>query len=195
MHDPHMAKEALMGALANAKEVNEQIKKVRQARQYKPDAVPDEIVQELLDIARWTGSARNTQPWQFIVIKDKERLRQISQIRTPINWVADAPLAIAIVLDGAAPLSEAYDEGRLAERMFIAAQVLGLGGGVAWFGDESQQAQGKQVLGIPDNLIARGVVVIGYPSSIFDPRPGRVAGGRKPLSETVSYERFGQNRA
>src|SRR5215216_554642 len=111
--------EALMTALANASEVIEQIKKVRQSRQYKPDAVSDDIVQELLEIARWTGSARNTQPWQFIVITDKEQLRKISQVRTPINWVAGAPLAIAIVLDGASPMTEAYDEGRITERILI----------------------------------------------------------------------------
>jgi len=187
--------EALMTALANASEVIEQIKKVRQSRQYKPDAVSDDIVQELLEIARWTGSARNTQPWQFIVITDKEQLRKISQVRTPINWVAGAPLAIAIVLDGASPMTEAYDEGRITERILIGARLLGLGGGVAWFGDESQQAQGKQMLGIPAELTARGVVVIGYPTTIKDPRPGPAAGGRKPLSELVSYERFRQPRA
>jgi nitroreductase len=180
-----------MAALANAREVTGQLEKVRQARQYKPDAVPDDIVQDLLEIARWTGSSRNTQPWEFILINDKEQLRQISQIRTPINWVAGAPLAIGIVLNGASPLSEAYDEGRVTERILIGARVLGLGGGIAWFGDESQQVQGKKILGIPENLTARGVVVLGYPTTIKDPRPGAVAGGRNPLSETLSYNRFG----
>jgi nitroreductase len=194
MIDPPGAKEIAMTALANANEVDEQIKKVRQARQYKPDPVSEDIVQELLDIAHWSGSSRNTQPWRFIVISDKEQLHQISQIRTPINWVAGAPLAIAIVLDGANPISEAYDEGRVTERILIGARLLGLGGGVAWFGDESQQEQGKQILNVPANLTARGVVVLGYPTTIKDPRPGAVAGGRKPLSELVSYERFGQNR-
>jgi nitroreductase len=180
-----------MATLANAREVTGQLQKVRQARQYKPDAVPDDIVQELLEIARWTGSSRNTQPWEFILVNDKEQLRQISQIRTPINWVAGAPLAIGIVLDGGNPLSEAYDEGRVTERILISARVLGLGGGIAWFGDESQQAQGKKILGIPENLTARGVVVLGYPTTIKDPRPGPVEGGRNPLSETLSYNRYG----
>jgi nitroreductase len=186
--------EHTMARIANVHEVIEQIKKVRQARQYKPDPVPEDVVQELLDIARWTGSARNSQPWRFIVITDKEQLRQISQVRTPINWVADAPLAIGIVLDGTSPAGEAYDEGRVTERILIGARLLGLGGGVAWFGDESQQARGMQILGIPTELTARGVVVIGYPTTIKDPRPGAVAGGRKPLSELVSYDRFGQTR-
>ncbi|MFL5760690.1 MAG: nitroreductase family protein [Thermomicrobiales bacterium] len=180
-----------MAALANAREVTAEMQKVRQARQYKPDPVPDDSLDELLEIARWTGSSRNTQPWQFIVIKDKDQLRKISQIRTPINWVAAAPLAIAIVLDGHNPPSEAYDEGRVTERILLAARLLGLGGGVAWFGDESQQTQGKEILGIPSELTARGVVVIGYPTTFKDPRPGPAGGGRKPLAETVSYEKFG----
>src|SRR5688572_33225234 len=123
-----------MGAPTNAREVIEELRKVRQIRQYRPDPVPEDLVQELLEIARWTGSSRNTQPWHFIVITDKAQLAQISQIRTPINWVADAPLAIAIVLDGANNVSEPYDEGRVTERLMIGARLLGLGGGTAWFG-------------------------------------------------------------
>jgi nitroreductase len=179
-----------MGVLANAQEVNERIRTVRQARQYRPDPVPDEVLKELLEIARWTGSSRNTQPWRFFVISDKEQLRKISQVRTPINWVASAPLAIAIVLDGENPRTETYDEGRVTERLLIAARVLGLGGGVAWFGDDSQEAQAKQILGIPAELAARSVVVLGYPTTIKDPRPNPAAGGRKPLSEIVSYDRM-----
>src|SRR6266516_1231989 len=120
----------------NARQAVEEVRKVRQARLYKPDPVPDDVLQHLLEIARWTGSSRNTQPWKFIVITDKEQLRKISEIRTPINWVADAPLAIAIVLNGESPHSEFYDEGRVTERLLIAARLLGLGGGTAWFGDD-----------------------------------------------------------
>jgi nitroreductase len=179
-----------MAALANPRAVTEEIRKVRQARQYRPDPVPDEVLDQLLEIARWTGSSRNSQPWHFVVVDDKEQLRQISEIRTPIAWVAGAPLGIAIVLNGASEASEAYDEGRVTERLLIAARVLGLGGGVAWFGDAGQQAEGKRILGIPDERTARSVVIIGYPTSTKDPRPGRAAGGRKPLTEIVSHNRW-----
>jgi nitroreductase len=184
-----------MAALANGHEVNDRIRTVRQARQYWPDPVPDDVLNELLEIARWTGSSRNTQPWRFIVITDKEQLRKISQLRTPINWVAGAPMAMAIVLDGDNDRTETYDEGRVTERLLIAARVLGLGGGVAWFGDDSQEAQAKQILSIPAELTARSVVVLGYPTTTKDPRPNRAAGGRKPLSEIVSYDRLGESPA
>ncbi len=180
-----------MGTLPNAREVTGELRKVRQIRQYRPEPVPDDVVAELLEIARWTGSSRNSQPWHFIVVTDKEQLRRISQLRPPIAWVAEAPLAIAIVLEGASDTAEAYDEGRVTERLLIGARLLGLGGGTAWFGDASQQQQAKEILGIPAERTARSVVALGYPTSTKDPRPGAAAGGRKPLSEIVSYGRLG----
>jgi nitroreductase len=184
-----------MATLTNAREVTQEMRKVRQARQYRPDPVPDEVVTELLEIARWTGSSRNSQPWHFIVVTDQEQIRQISQLRPAINWMASAPLAIAIVLNGASETTEAYDEGRVSERLLIGARLLGLGGGTAWFGDESQRQQAKDLLGIPAERAAHSVVVLGYPTSTKDPRPGAAAGGRKPLSELVSYNRMGAPRA
>ena len=155
-----------VAALANAREVTEEIRKVRQARRYRPDPVSKDVLNELLEIARWTGSSRNTQPWRFIVVTDKEQLRRISELRPPINWVADAPLAIAIVLDGASPLSEAYDEGRVTERLLIGARVLGLGGGIAWFGDDAQQAEGKRIICIHADRTAIYIVVVCYSMTI-----------------------------
>ena len=174
--------------------VNRLIRTVRQARQYAPEAVPENVLAELLEVARWTGSSRNSQPWHFVVVRDKELLRKISELRTAINWVAGAPLGIAIVLNGGNEASEAYDEGRVTERLLIVAHALGLGGGVAWYGDESHRAEGKRILGIPAELTARQVVAIGYPTSIKDPRGVRANPGRKPLSELVGYNGWGQPR-
>ena len=183
-----------MSNLMSTGQAVESIRTVRQARQYRPDPVPEDVLEQLLQIARWTGSSRNTQPWHFVVITDKELLGQLSQLRAPINWVADAPLAIAIVLDGESAESEAYDEGRVTERLLITAKFLGLGGGTAWYGDEAQEAEAKRLLGIPEGRTARSMVVLGYPISTVDHRPNRNIGGRKPLSEIVSANRFGEQR-
>ena len=168
----------------------ETLRTVRQIRQYASEPVPDDIVAQLLQVARWTGSSKNTQPWHFVVVRDPDALRRISQLRPNINWLAGAPLAIAIVLDGPGT-SEAYDEGRVTERLLIAAHALGLGGGTAWFGEESHQAEAKRILGIPAERMARSMVAIGRPTSVKDPRPNPRAGGRKSLSEIVSYDRWG----
>lgn len=180
-----------MARVADVDGVIRQINRVRQVRQYRPDAVPEDVIEQLLEIARWTGSSRNTQPWHFIAITDKEQLRKLSQVRTPINWVADAPLGIAIVLDGQNQSGETYDEGRVSERLLIGAHLLGLGGGVAWYGDAGQEAQAKEILGIPAERAARSVVALGYPKTVRDPRPNPVQGGRKPLAEIVSRDRMG----
>ena len=179
--------------VSNAPEVLETIRTVRQARRYRPDPVPDDVLQQLLELARWTGSSRNTQPWHFVVVTDRELLRQLSQLRTPINWMAEASLAIAIVLDGASEL-EAYDEGRVTERLLIGARLLGLGGGIAWYGDAEEEAQAKQLLGIPAERTARSAVVIGSVITTRDPRPNPAQPGRKPVIDTISYNRMGQSQ-
>jgi hypothetical protein len=170
------------------------IRRVSQIRQYASDPVPDDVVDKLLELARWTGSSKNSQPWRFVVVRDKERLKKIAALRSNINWLAGAPLGIAIVLDGASPMSEAYDEGRLTERLLSGATMLGYGGGVAWFGDAAQQGEAKRVLGIPDERTARQIVMIGRPTSTKDPRSDGPGRGRKPLSELVSYDRWGAQK-
>ncbi len=162
------------------------IRHVRQVRGYTDQAVDPAALDEMLEIARWSGSAANSQPWRFIVIDDKEVLRQLAEIRLP--WVATAPVAIAIVLDGNKKIAEAYDEGRVTERIMIAAKLLGLGAAVAWYGDTDQQAQAKAILGIPEEATARSMVTIGHPA----PESQRSSnGGRKPLDEIVSHNRLG----
>lgn len=177
---------------ADAAMIAAEIQRVRQIRQYRADPVPEDIIGELLEVARWTGSSRNTQPWHLIVVSDSEQLRRVSRVRDAINWVAGASLAIAIVLDGQSETSEAYDEGRLTERLLVAARIFGIGGGTAWFGNAEQQAAARMILGVPDGRTARSVVALGYPVTSKDPRPNAAEGGRKPLSEIVSHNAFGQ---
>ena len=172
----------------------EPIRRVSQIRQYSSEAVPDEVVDQLLELARWTGSAKNSQPWRFIVVRDKERLKKIAALRPPIGWLATAPVGIAIVLEGAEPMFGAYDEGRLTERLLTGATMLGYGGGTAWFGGPTHDAEAKRILGIPDDLTARQIVMIGRPTSTKDPRPTGPFRGRKPLSELVSYDRWGATK-
>ena len=180
-----------MVQITSADEAVAEIRKVRQARLFHDKPVPEDVQNELLEVARWSGSSRNTQPWHFVVVTDKTMLHDLSQLRPPINWVADAPLAIAVVLDGeGAPESESYDEGRLTERVLIAARLLGLGGGTAWYGESDKEAKAKDLLGIPAGKTARSMIVLGYPTTTKDHRPNKNTPGRKPMSEIVSYGRY-----
>ncbi len=167
----------------------EEIRKVRQTRAFTDEPVTEDELRQLLEVAQWTGSSRNTQPWHFIVIRDKALLDAVSRVRgDAIRWAAGAPLAIALVITAEGVISGAFDEGRVTERLMIAARLLGLGAGTAWFGNENQEAAAKALLGIPAGLTAHSMVVIGHP----DPAVAKPSanGGRKPLSELVSYDRM-----
>jgi nitroreductase len=166
------------------------MRRVRQIRQFHETPVPDAVLHEILETARWTSSARNLQPWHFIVIQDREQLVAISEINNRIGWVAGGALAIAVVMDGEKAITEYFDEGRVTERILLAAHFLGLGGGTAWFDEPDQQARGRAVLGVPEGYVAKAVIVLGYPRSRQDPRPNAAAGGRKALAEIVGYGKF-----
>src|SRR5258708_19136047 len=122
--------------------------RTRQVGRYSPAPVSDAAIAQLLQIARWSGSWANSQPWHFIVVRDHDLLRRISQLRPMMGWLADAPLAIAIVLDTAGT-SQAYDQGRGTERLLIGAPIIRLRGGGTRFGGRRKGTQGKRDPGIP----------------------------------------------
>ena len=180
-----------MSEIQSAETAIEAMRKVRQARYFDDRQVPDDVLHQLLEVARWSGSARNQQPWRFVVMTDKAQLKAISQVRDSINWVAGAPMAIALVFNTNNP-TVGYDEGRVTERILIAASLLGLGGGTAWFLSDDERNLGAEVIGVPDDHFCRSVVVLGYPTTLKDLREGANIPGRKSLDELVSYGKFGQ---
>jgi nitroreductase len=169
-----------------------ELTKVRQKRAYLPDPVSDEDLHELLEVARWSGSSQNTQPWHFVVIRNKETLRKLGALRPNIGWMETAPLAIGLVFDHE---SAAYDEGRVTERLLIAAKYLGLGAGTVWWGEDENIAIAKDLVGVPADKTFRTAVVIGHPQPGGDDKLGRKTSGRRPLAELVSYETYGNATA
>jgi len=166
------------------------LRRLRQTRRFTEDPVPDEVLARILEVARWTGSAKNTQPWEFIVVRDRELLERLCVIGQTAHFIGKAPLVIALVLAGSSPRSEAYDEGRASERIMLAAQALGLGSGTAWWGSEEGSAQAKEVLGVPAEKAFLSCVAIGYPQPVQ--RKPQVALGRRPLAELVYGDTYGQ---
>ena len=172
------------------KEAVRLLKRVRQIRDYRPDPVPDDLVTDILDVARWTGSASNRQPWRFVVIREPAALKQIAELGSPsTNHVGKAPLAIAVVMPGEAEVRDAYDEGRASERILIAAEMLGLGAAIAWV-KAAIRPQVGELLGLEEPQFVRTVVAIGYPADAAR-RPKAAPGtARKPLAELASDERL-----
>ena len=183
-----------MAQITNNADALESVRTVRQVRQYDEGNVSADALHSILEIARWSGSSRNTQPWRFIVVDDKQVLKQLSELRENITWVAAGALAIAIVLPNENPPHEMYDMGRVTERMMIAAHMQGLGSGTAWFGEPEREAKAKDILGVPDDMTCPSVVVIGPYTTYKDPRAAGPKPGRKPLDELVSYGTFGEKQ-
>ena len=180
-----------MSEISTTADALESIRSVRQVRQYEPGTVDKATLDQLLEIARWTGSSRNSQAWQFIVVDDKAQLKALADLRENITWAADGALAIAIVMPGGNLEHEGYDAGRVSERLMIAARMLGLGAGTAWFDEPAREEKARELLGVPDDHTVRSMLVIGPYVTSKDPRPSGPKPGRKPLSEIVSYGTLG----
>src|SRR6266567_2257653 len=95
---------------------------LRAVRQLRPDPVPESVLHDILEVACWSGSAGNRQPWEFVVVRDRDMLRRLSAIDgANAGPLATAAIGIAIVIHPEVPDLDAYDEGRLAERILLAA--------------------------------------------------------------------------
>ncbi len=167
--------------------------RVRQVRQFRTDApVTGEELAALADVARWSGSSKNSQPWRFITITDPQLLRQLWQSSLPqTRSLETAAAAIAIVLpvEKGAAISHAYDEGRVAERILAAASLLDLGAGIAWVMADARPAVAS-LLGIPDGWSLRTIVSLGHASDAAA-RPKSAPGeARRPRDEMVCAERW-----
>jgi nitroreductase len=180
------------GHAADATERLRPLLRTRQVREFTETPPTDDELHALTEVARWSGSSRNTQPWRFIVIRDPEMLGRIHEVGIPqTRSLATAHAAIAIVLPVTEPdaASNAYDEGRAAERLLIGAGMLGLAAGIAWLRPELRQRVGE-ALGVPGDWFVRTVVPIGHPSEAAK-RPKNAPGdARKPASEMIFSERW-----
>jgi nitroreductase len=166
------------------------LRRLRAIRRFRPDPVPQDVVDDLLEVARWTGSARNLQPWELVVIRDRQTLRVLAEARGYAGHLAHAPLGIVLVMAGERPEQETYDEGRLSERIMLAALAHGLGSSIGWLVGEGRAAA-KEILGIPPERVVRTVFSWGYPDEEARRSRPRTDQTRKPLSQIVHEERYG----
>ncbi len=160
----------------------------RQIREYTEEPVSDADIQALLETMRWTGSASNTQPWQFVVVRDAAEKVALAQATQYTGWIANAPLILVVLTEGSDPNAHAYDLGRVDERILLASQALGLGAGIVTFWSEESQKLTRETLGLPEDWSIYSAVAVGHPAE--SARPAKF-GGRKPLSELVHWDRFG----
>jgi nitroreductase len=161
----------------------------RNVREFTDQPVPDEALDRILDAGRRAPSASNWQPWDFVLVTDREQLVELAKVWQGAGHVARAAAAIAIVApvpkdDRQSALIQ-YDLGQATYAMTVAAADLGVGTGHAAAAD---QDQARAVLGFPEGRFLAYLLSVGYPSG----RPLTVIRrlNRRPFDEVVHRGRW-----
>ena len=165
--------------------------KRRSVRAYKPDEVPEELLQTVLEAGRLAPSACNKQPWRFIVVRS-ETVRRALGAAYAREWFWKAPLVIAVCILPKEAWTRSHDgknyamaDGALAmDHLQLAAAELGLG--TCWIA-AFDPAAAREILGLPDGVEIVGMTPLGFPDVEANPR----VRSRRPLGETAMKERWG----
>jgi len=166
----------------------------RSVRNFAPAPVGDEQLEAILEAGRWAPSARNSQPWDFVIVRDEQARRAIGDIlrRTTFAWsgFASAPVMIVVAVDQSRDPGHFVEDGAVAaQNLCLAAQSLGLASSWAGVyerraGRRSVESALKAMLSLPRDHRVIAVVPIGAPR-----RVGTTT--RRPLTEMVHHDRFG----
>jgi len=165
------------------------IKARRNVREFEDRPLPDEHLERVLEAGRRAPSSRNWQPWDFVVVTDREQLKELAKVWQGAGHVAHSAATIALVLpqtDDAGERDRAqYDLGQATMAMLIAAADLGIGSGHAAVAD---QAQAREVLGFPADRYAAYLIDLGYPAD--RPLKPLRKPNRRPFNEVVHRGRW-----
>jgi nitroreductase len=159
----------------------------RNVRQYTPKPIAREDLERICEAGRRAPSTRNWQPWNFVVLTEREQLIELAQAWPQGGQhIARAAAAIALVASRADDQEHhdwvLYDFGQVTMTMMIAAADLGIGSGHSSVRDH---AQAQRALGLPDGYFAVYMMGLGYPEG----RPLRpvIRPDRRPFDEVVHW--------
>lgn len=140
----------------------------RSVRRYTDQPVSDDSVSQLLHAAMAAPSARNQQPWRFIVVRNSALLAAIAAAEPYGGMIVGAQVAIVVCADLDLVTSEGFwvqDCAAATENLLLAAHTLGLG--AVWVGTyplEERVAGVRAAFGLPEHIVPFAVVPIGYPA-------------------------------
>jgi nitroreductase len=161
----------------------------RNVREFTDEPVAREHIDRILEAGRRAPSSRNWQPWDLVVVTDRDLLPELAKVWRGAFHVAGAPAAIVMV----APVVETererswlwFDHGQAMMAMMVVAADLGLGTGHAAVDD---QALARRLLGLPEDRFCTSLFSLGYPRD----RPLRPLRrpNRRPFDEVVHRDRW-----
>jgi nitroreductase len=145
-------------------DVLEAIKTRRSIRKYEKRPVPEGLIEEILEAGRWAPSANNSQPWNFIVLRDDGIRKEVARATTYGKFLTEAPLGIAVVIDPQASSHPVEDGAIATQNMLLAAHGLGLG--ACWIGSYGSvyEEKVKKILGIPESKRLLSLISVGFPA-------------------------------
>lgn len=153
----------------------------RSIRKYVNKPVPEEVVRQLLDAGMHAPTARNIQPWHFVVVDERDMLDNLSAAHPYAKMLQEATLAILVCGDRNLQEMDGYiiqDCSAATQNIMLAAHALGLGS--VWLGMYPREERMKKVgelLNIPSNILPVALISIGYPDE-SKPLPDRYKSDR-----------------
>jgi nitroreductase len=166
------------------------LRNLRAVRDYTSDPIPDEVIRDLIEVGRWSGSASNVQATEVVVVRDSAIKQKMSELGA--RPAAGAAVVLVIVTPGNDERHdlEVFDNGRLVERLLLAAKAHGLGSNIATLKEVGPEVI-KEALGIPAERRIWTVVTLGYPDeAAHNARPKSPTAGRKPSEAFVHWDRY-----
>ncbi|HYK27118.1 MAG TPA: nitroreductase family protein [Streptosporangiaceae bacterium] len=157
----------------------------RNVRSFSDQPVSAEHLDQILEAARRSPSSRNTQPWDLVLVTDREKLRELSTVWVGAGHVASSAATVALIVSGD-PEGERrvqFDLGQLTMSIMLAAADLGVGSGHSSVGD---QDKARQLLRLPDGKRCAFMVSLGYPAG--RPLAPIKRPDRRPFDEVVHRE-------
>ena len=145
----------------------------RSIRKYKEKKVSEEVVQDLLKAAMAAPSAGNEQPWEFIVIRDKNTMKKITEFHQYSKMLLNTDVAIVVCGDIKREKFKGYwvqDCSAAIQNILLEAEDRGLG--AVWLGVypmEDRVEAMEKLLGLPEGVITLGIVPVGYPDEYKEP--------------------------
>jgi len=163
-------------------DIQEVIKSRRSIRDFSTKPVPKDLIEKIIDCARFAATARNVQPWEFVVVTDKNILKQIANIAENGRFIADCSCCIVVLCED----TKYYLEDGCAATVSLMLAGYGLGIGSCWVaGDKKPYSQGiLEFINAPKKFKLVSLVALGYPGS--DP----VLPEKRPLKELLHWEKF-----
>lgn len=165
-------------------DVFETVRTCLAVRAYQDTPIPEDAVRRIIESAWLTASSKNGQPWHFIVVENRETLKELGAMIRSGRYIAQAPLAVVVAMEKS--VYAVSDASRAIQSMILTAWSEGIGS--CWVGFNNLDGI-KPLLGIPPEVDVIAVIPFGYPIK----RLGKGKKNRKPLGDIAHRERFGQS--